>query len=206
MPQYAAALTFEDNSHTYEAFSKITNTTGSLGVVTAAVVERDTDGTVKVADSTDSNYGSATIDGSLIGMLIGVLGGPLGMLLGWGVGAAGGSLVDTDRLEQGDDAVSEFANAIPAGRNALIAETNEADTEALDAFVRDLGGIIVRRPMEEVVAELEAQQQAAQEAAKAARKELHAKKKEERKDSFDDRVNGLKSKVSGLKDKVLGKN
>jgi hypothetical protein len=49
---------------------------------------------------------------------------------------------------------------VPTGGNALLAETVEDTTEPLDTFVAELGGTIVRRPLGEVVAELEGGQRA----------------------------------------------
>ena len=54
----------------------------------------------------------------------------------------------------------------------------EDTTQPLDAFVSEMGGTIVRRPLDEVVAELEAQQAAAEEAEKAARKAIREQKKQ----------------------------
>lgn len=82
----------------------------------------------------------------------------------------------------------------PTGGNALLAETVEDATEPLDAFVAQLGGTIVRRPLDEVVAELEAQQAAAEEAEKAARKAIREQKRQEHKESFQQRVDALKAK------------
>jgi len=89
-------------------------------------------------------------------MLVGVLGGPVGMLLGRSAGAASGALYDADRLDTGDEAIEQFGALVPTGGNALPAETMEETTEPLDTFVADMGGSIVRRPLDEVVSELEA--------------------------------------------------
>ena len=61
---------------------------------------------------------------------------------------------------------------MPTGGNALLAETVEDTTRPLDTFVSEMGGTILRRPLDEVVAEMEAQQAAAEEAEKAARKAI----------------------------------
>jgi hypothetical protein len=42
---------------------------------------------------------------------------------------------------------------VPTGGNALLAETVEDTTEPLDTFVSEMGGAIVRRSLDEVVAE-----------------------------------------------------
>ena len=193
MPEYAVAITFPENSKTYEALSKLPDAAG-LEIRSAAIVERDKDGHLHVPEGDDTMAGVGIAGGSLIGMLIGVLGGPVGMLLGWGAGAAGGALYDADRLDTGDEAIAQFGALVPVGGNALLAETVEDTTEPLDAFVSQMGGTIVRRPRDEVVAELEAQQAAAEEADRAARKAIREQKKQERKEDFQQRVDALKAK------------
>jgi hypothetical protein len=70
----------------------------------------------------------------------------------------------------------------------------EDTTEPLDRFVSDMGGKVVRRPLDGVVAELEAQQAATEEAEKAARKAIREQKKQERKETLQQRVDALKAK------------
>jgi uncharacterized membrane protein len=130
----------------------------------------------------------------VIGLVVGVLGGPVGMLLGWGIGATAGALVDVHRFEQGSEAIAEFGRLVPSGGNAILAETTESDTAELDSFVAGLGGTILRRSREEVVAELEAQQAAAEEAHRAARKAIHEEKRRERVENLEHRVQELKAK------------
>jgi uncharacterized membrane protein len=193
MPEYAVAITFPQNSTAYEAVSKLPSATG-LEIRSAAIVERDKDGHLHVPEGDDTMAGEGTVGGSLIGMLVGVLGGPVGMLLGWGVGAAGGALYDADRLDTGDEAIEQFGALVPTGHNALLAETMEDTTEPLDRFVSGMGGTIVRRPLDEVITELEAQQAAAEEADKAARKAIREQKKQEREETRQQRVEALKAK------------
>jgi uncharacterized membrane protein len=193
MPEYAVAITFPQNSTTYEALSKLSDATG-FEIRSAAIVERDKDGHLHVPEGDDAMAGVGIAGGSLIGMLIGVLGGPVGMLLGWGAGAAGGALYDADRLDTGDEAIEQFGASVSVGGNALLAETVEDTTEPLDTFVSGMGGTIVRRPLDEVVAELEAQQAAAEEADRAARKAIREQKNKERKEDFQQRVDALRAK------------
>jgi uncharacterized membrane protein len=193
MPEYAVAITFPQNSTTYEALSKLPDA-GGFEIRSAAIVERDKDGHLHVPEGDDTMAGVGIAGGSLIGMLIGVLGGPVGMLLGWGAGAAGGALYDADRLDTGDEAIEQFGSSVPVGGNALLAETVEDTTKPLDAFIAGMGGTIVRRPLDEVVAELEAQQAAAEEADKAARRAIREQKKQERKETSQHRVDALKAK------------
>ncbi|GAB3304904.1 DUF1269 domain-containing protein [Epidermidibacterium keratini] len=192
--KYAVLITFPDNAKTFEAMTKL----GDAGsdVVAAAVVERGKDGRLTVEDHADSRFAAGTAGGSLIGMVIGVLGGPLGVLLGWGVGAAAGSLVDAARAGDQDAALAELSRQVPPGHNAIVAETDEPSTAALDEYVASMGGTVTRRPLEEVVSELEAQDAAAEAAADAAAEELRKQKREERKEKLHDRIEALKAKFA----------
>ena len=109
-------------------------------------------------------------------------------------GAASGALYDADRLDEGDEAIEQFGALVPTGGNALLAETVEDTTGPLDTFVSEMGGTIVRRPLDEVAAELAAQQAAADEADKAARKAIREQKKQEHKETYHQRVDALKAK------------
>jgi uncharacterized membrane protein len=194
MGEYAVAITFPQNSTAYEALSKLSSAEDGFEIRSAAIVERDKDGHLQVPEGDDTMAGEGTAGGSLIGMLVGVLGGPVGMLLGAGAGAAGGALYDADRLDTGDEAIEQFGASVPVGGNALLAETVEDTTEPLDKFASGMGGTIVRRPLDEVVAELEAQQAAAEEADKAARKAIREQKRQQRKETAQERVDALKAK------------
>ena len=197
MTEYIAAIVYPEKSKTYEAFSKISAGSERLGVVSAVLVECDADGRLTIPEGEDGHAGLGLGTGSLIGVLVGALGGPIGMLLGLGVGAATGAAVDVSRAEVGELAVSTFANLMTPGSNAIIAQTDEdGSTAPLDAAVAELGGSIVRRPLDEVLAELEAQNAAAEEAAEAARRAMREEKRQERKENRERRIEALREKFS----------
>ncbi|MGV9825339.1 MULTISPECIES: DUF1269 domain-containing protein [unclassified Gordonia (in: high G+C Gram-positive bacteria)] len=196
MTDYVAAISFPEKSTAYEVYNSITNSEVSAEFVSAAIVERDDAGHLTVTEGGDVEAGDAVVGGSLIGMLVGLLGGPLGVLLGFGLGAAGGAVVDAGRSDDHDDAITEFGRSIPAGGNALLAQTDEADTAPLDALVSKYNGTIVRRPLDDVIAELETQEAAAEAAADAARESMRKERKAERKEKREERVAALKSKFS----------
>ena len=196
MTDYIALVVFPERSTAYEAFSKISRTaqTGALSISAGAVVERNVNGTVEVAEHIDGFKGSGTAGGGLLGMVVGVLGGPLGMLFGLGVGALAGSLVDADRIDVGTEAIAEFGRTIAPGSNAILLETSEGTTDALDRVVRDLGGTIIRRESSEVLDELVAQQAAAEAAAKAAHEKIRDEKKAARKEQREERIAKLRAR------------
>ena len=200
MTEYATAITFPQTSTTYEAFSKLSAAADQYGVRSAGIIERDAQGHLRVPESGDAAAGIGIASGSLIGMLVGVLGGPIGMLLGWSVGAASGALYDAERLDTGDEAIAAFGRLLPPGGNAILAVTDEVTTAPLEQFAAGFGGKVSRTPVDEVLAELEAQDEAAREADKAARKAIREQKKQQRKEDFQKRVDALKEKFHSEED------
>jgi uncharacterized membrane protein len=194
MTEYVTAITFPQTGTTYEAFSKLSAAAGQYGVRSAGIIERDAQGHLKVPESGDTATGIGFAGGSMIGMLVGALAGPVGMLLGWSVGAGTGALFDAARLDKGDEAIAAFGRLIPPGGNAILAQTDEVTTDPLEQFAAGFGGKVYRRPQDEVLAELEAQEEAAVEADKAARKAIRDQKKRERKEDFHKRLDALKAK------------
>lgn len=196
MTQYAAAVTFPDNATAYQTISELRDSSLIQSITAAALVERDQNGQLRVPEGDDSVIGLGAAGGSLVGMLIGVIGGPLGMLLGVSSGALVGGLFDLNRADKVETALAEFGQAVQPGHNALVLQTDEPDTTALDGFVKGKGGTIIRRPLDEVVDELEAQQAAAEAAADAADAKLREQRREERKEKWDERVENLRKKFS----------
>jgi uncharacterized membrane protein len=133
--------------------------------------------------------------GSLIGLLIGVLGGPVGVLLGWGAGATVGGAFDSDRSVKSDEALTVLGTAIPAGSTALIASVEEPAVEVIDGEMKELEGEVTRRPVDEVMSEFEAAEDAADAAAHEARREIREKRKAEFDTGVEERVGKLKEKL-----------
>src|SRR5256885_2050086 len=80
-----------------------------------------------------------------VGGLIGLLGGPLGVV----VGAATGSLLGTVRdywvAGVALDFVEEASNFLQPGKTAVVAEVEEEWATPIDAAMRALGGVVIRR-------------------------------------------------------------
>lgn len=191
------AVTFPEESKAYQALSELRQASdaGRLDLVSAAVVRRAPDGHLSVPEQEDAAGAAGTTTGGLVGMLIGVLGGPLGMLMGWGAGALVGGLLDIDRAERSADVLTEFGQAVPPGQTALLAQVTEYATEVVDGQVSALGGTVYRRPVTEVVAELEAASAAAEAAQAEARRVVREQKRSERKEKLDERLASLKTRL-----------
>ena len=185
-------VTFAENSKAYQALSllKRAGDEGRVDVLGAAVVERQADGKIRVPEGDDNILGAGLAGGSLIGMLVGVLGGPLGVLFGWGAGALVGGLFDYDRADRGGEVLTQMGTAVPVGQTALLAEVKEYAVEVINDDMSGLGGTVVRRSAEEVLAELEASEEAANAAEKEARRVMHERRKAELRRSGGVRRNG----------------
>jgi uncharacterized membrane protein len=188
---------FTEPSKAYQALSvlKECDADGRIGLESAAIVERTPAGELRIPESADNEELIGTASGSLIGMLIGVLGGPVGVLLGWGSGALIGGAFDLDRAVTSDEALTVLGQAIPTGSTAVIASIEEPAVEVIDGEMTKLDGEVTRRPVSEVMGELEAAEDAADAAAREARRAIREKRKAELSAGVEERVGKLKEKL-----------
>jgi uncharacterized membrane protein len=197
MAKNVVVVRFTEPSKAYQALSvlKERDAEGRIGLESAAVVERTPNGELRIPESADNVGLVGTASGSLIGMLVGVLGGPVGVLLGWGAGAMMGGAFDVDRAVTSDEALTVLGRAIPPESTAVIASVDEPAVEVIDGEMTKLGGDVTRRPVGDVMAELEAAEDAAEAAAREARRAVRERRKSEVSASLDERVGKLKEKL-----------
>jgi len=197
MAENVVVVRFTEPSKAYQALSvlKECDAQGRIELESAAVVERTPNGQLQIPESADNVGLVGTASGSLIGMLVGVLGGPVGVLLGWGAGAMMGGAFDVDRAVTSDEALTVLGQAIPPESTAVIASVEEPVVEVIDAEMAMLGGEVTRRPVVEVMAELEAAEDAAEAAASEARRAVREQRKAELHAGVDERVGKLKEKL-----------
>jgi uncharacterized membrane protein len=177
---------------------------GRIKVNAATIVERGSDGRLRVPEEADIGELSGTVSGAFIGMLIGALGGPLGILLGWSVGglvgwgsgALIGDVEDLRKTEEAEDALTALGTSIRPGSFAIVASVSERATEVIDEEMAKLSGDVTRRPIEEVTAELESAEEAAKAAAKEARRVMRERRKAKVTAEFEERITKLKDKLS----------
>jgi uncharacterized membrane protein len=189
--------TFPERSKAFEALSAVRQAgkDDRVDIKQIALVERTKDGRIQVPEGGDRYEDMGLASGSLIGMLVGVLGGPVGLLLGWGAGALMGGTFDVDRETTSDSAVAELGRLLPPGGIAIIIDCSEVAHEVLDGEIGRLGGTVVRRPTSEVVAEIEAAEDAAKAASDQANRVLRDQRRTERKGKIQERVAALKTKL-----------
>ena len=87
----------------------------------AAIVDKDSNGKIRLRQSKDINAGQGATSGGLYGSLIGIIGGPIGMLAGGALGAAAGGLWGKLRdIGIDDDHMKDMGERILPGENLLF--------------------------------------------------------------------------------------
>jgi uncharacterized membrane protein len=195
------AVSFASPAPAYEALTKLKELDGQgqLRMREGGVVAREANGQLVVKDriGDDDDVGLATASGGLIGLLIGVLAGPVGILLGGSLGLLTGSMFDltsVDEEDEEDSVLGSFARHIGAGRTAVLALLDEQSDEVVDTAMQSLGGDVLRRPADDVAAELSAAADARDKAEKEARKKLRAERRESRKEDVDAKLDALRAR------------
>jgi hypothetical protein len=106
-----------------------------------------------------------------------------------------GSAFDVDRELTSDEALTVLGKAIPTGSTAVIASVEESAVEVIDAEMYTLGGEVTRQPLNDVMVELDAAEEAADAAAREARKVVRDKRKAAFEAGADERKGKLKEKL-----------
>jgi uncharacterized membrane protein len=197
MDDSVVVVAFADQSKAYQALSQLrqADAEGRVEVRATVLLERGPDGAVRVPEGDDVASGVGVAAGSLIGMLIGVLGGPLGVLLGGYGGLLAGGLGAADREEDREVALDAISKQIEPGHTVLVAEVGEVATEVVDDAMSALGGTVIRRPAEDVYAEIQGAKEAQYAADAEARRVLRAQRRAEHKEKWEQFKDKVKSAV-----------
>jgi uncharacterized membrane protein len=163
--------TFDDESKTYQAFSDLKRAAaeGKLKINGLTIMHRRLDGQFEVRDAAMKNFGGS-IAGGIIGSLVGIFGGPLGILLGWGAGSLIGGLRDAREVMADRNIFQAVTENMEVGGTVLVGEVENEQPYVIDQIVRRLQGQLLRRPTEDVEADIEAAHFAQESARTAAQK------------------------------------
>lgn len=191
------AVSFRDDNAAYAALTRLKelDSQGQVSVKDAAVVARGDDGRIVEKDRVGGASFAGTATGGVVGLLIGVLAGPLGILVGGATGVLLGSLFDLDDADDTDSVLGEISKSIGAGPAGLLADVTEQSADVVDTAMQGLGGMVLRRSVDDVEAEIAAAEQAQRAAKKKARKELSDARHKKHKDDVDAKVAELKAKL-----------
>lgn len=132
MGAFIASYKAEDGADT--AFEALKDAeVGSFAYDNAAVVRRDSVGSVHTDETGDMTSGRGAGVGALVGGLIGILGGPAGIALGAGAGAAIGGVAAHNDAGFNDESLERIGSALPPGTSALVVTTNQDFVESVRA-------------------------------------------------------------------------
>jgi uncharacterized membrane protein len=201
MSDNVIAVSFPENSSAYEAFSNLKELDGQghFSLRGAAIVERDEAGHLVTKDQVEDQRMSATATGGLIGLVVGILGGPFGVLIGGATGLLIGSLFDLEDTEDEGSVLAAISDTVGPGKTVVIAEVSEQSDDVVDNAMARLSGTVLRRPVEEVEAEIAAADEAQKAAKREARKKLHAERRSELKEQVQQKVEALKTRQQELR-------
>lgn len=208
MDQNVVVLSFTDESHAFQALSLLKTAATGLQVKlhNAVVVQRDHQGMLSIQEqASDGAVARVALNGTLIGAVVGMLAGPLGILLGGVYGAVFGQCVALDRAEDRASVIDQIGTVIPQGSTALIAQIDEADVAAVNDIAQKLEGTVLRRPLEVVQSEVQAQKEAHDVAARAADLALRKHRFEKWEGKVDQWKSEVKASAEHLKERISKK-
>ena len=221
---------FETEAKAYDGLLalKQLDTEGTITVYSAAVIRKNSDGTVELLKQKDE-FPIRAVGGTAIGGLIGLLGGPVGVF----VGATSGTIVGAfgDLYESGVSAefIDDVSGLLVPGKFAVVADVSEEWISPLDIKMASLGGQVFRTTRNDVeidqmgsdldsfdreIDELDAEMKNSKDERKAELKakidKLKAKRQqkidrakqrlEQTKNEHDEKVQNLKQKAGNARD------
>ena len=166
-------VSFEDDDNAYAALPllKELDSRHQVGLDEAMVIVREADGRVIEKDRVASVAVPRTVGGGLLGLLVGIIGGPVGMLVGGTAGLFAGSLSEIEDADETQPALTAISSSVRPGHTAVVAVVREQRRDVVDGAMRGLGGTVLRRPVQDVEAEIAAAEEAERTAKREARKE-----------------------------------
>jgi len=140
----------EGNAHKALAALEALADLDSIRVNASAIVTKGASGAITVT-RTEQRVPESTLGATAVGMLVGLLAGGVGLAVGAATGLVVGSIADMFYVKVGRDFLGDVERSLEQGKTALVAQIYEEDTGAVDERLADLGAVVFRRPVGEVV-------------------------------------------------------
>jgi uncharacterized membrane protein len=190
------AATFADQGNANQALARLRDleSQGQVAIEGLALVIRNRDGQIVENHLTDGNW-AGRAGGGVVGLLVGILGGPLGILLGGSAGLVIGSVVDGHHADEADSVVSDISKSIQVGQSTVVAQLVEERPETIDSAISQLGGSVLRRPLDDVKAEVAVADNAQRQAEKEARTQLRDARHKMHRDEIHVKVEEMKARL-----------
>jgi len=125
-------------------------------LVDAAVVNREDENRLHIAEEHDLRAGGGALFGAAIGTILGFIGGPLGLIVGGVAGAAiGAAAAEARDAGMDDERLKEFANALKPGASMVVVVVAHFWSGLATAFLERAGGETTIIPLtDELAAQL----------------------------------------------------
>ena len=194
MQQNVLVVVFNTESEGYQAITELKKENhGADWIVTEAALVKKEAGSIKELDVMDTGLHTSddAFRGGLIGGCLGILGGPIGVLLGGSYGALVGMGLDTIDSINVESMLEQIAQKLDEGMEAIVALTEEATNEALDANFGRFDTIIARFDAAVVAQEVDRAREMEAEMQRLARMEL----RKQRNDDFKAKVEEKRANI-----------
>ncbi len=130
-----------------------------LEVLNVAVLAKDKEGKVSVAESEDVSSRHGALFGAITGGLLGLIGGPAGVVIGAAAGAATGGIA-AGKLDMGfsDAYLAKMEENLQPGSSALVVLVEPARAEQVSAVLAGFQGEVLRQALTDAtIAQIAAQ-------------------------------------------------
>lgn len=143
---------FDDETKARKGLAVLDHLTDAnvIRVNASAIVTKRRSGAITVK-RTDEPAPDSTLGATAVGMLIGMLIGGAGLAVGATAGLMVGGAADVFYLKIGRDFLADVERTLAPGKTALVAQIYEEDTAALDERLADLGAVVFRRSVGDVI-------------------------------------------------------
>ena len=125
-------------------------------VLAAALLEKDAEGRIRLAEIGDVDKKHGTLFGAVAGGVLGLVGGPVGIALGAAAGAVTGR-ASAKRIDLGfpEEFLRGAAERLELGRSAILALVEKGNLDKVSDALASSGGILLQMPVtDEVLARL----------------------------------------------------
>ena len=149
------AVVFDDEARAYQGSSQLKqlHQSSELTLYALAMIAKNAKGKVEVLQTADEKP-IDTLIGAALGGMVGLLGGPAGVVVGLSGGALAGALSDISRMGVDLEFLNDVVTVLTPEKVAVVASVDEGWTAPLDSAIKPLGGILFRKPGNEVIDEL----------------------------------------------------
>ena len=148
-------VVFDDEAKAHQGSNQLKQLHQStdLTLYAVAVIAKDASGKVEVLQTADEGP-IGTLIGTALGGMVGLLGGPAGVAVGLSGGALAGALSDISRMGVDLEFLNDVGAVMTPEKVAVVASVDEEWTTPLDSAIKPLGGILFRKPGNEVIDDL----------------------------------------------------